>query len=191
MSITSSFLGVFWGTEPTWFKLAYPYFFHPGRGIIQTAAIYMVVAVATERYRYNYSIIFSLIKGKHIWSTASITELYVIRWSTVKVTTSMLELWPFWRRESSSRAFLNSNSTRRGLAIGRPLSWRTRITCVSAATGSTSSWPACFPWSYCLTWISGSFSRSRSVGVNLSIKHFHVEIPYHAIIQKGFCKRTV
>ena len=48
-----SIIGVFIKTEPHWYVLAYPYVIHPARGIIQTLAIYMVVAVATERYRYN------------------------------------------------------------------------------------------------------------------------------------------
>ena len=34
--------------------ITYPYIFHPIRGIIQTAAIFMVVAVTTERYRYVF-----------------------------------------------------------------------------------------------------------------------------------------
>ena len=46
-----SVVGVFMKQEPNWYILAYPYFIHPIRGIIQTAAIFMVVAVATERYR--------------------------------------------------------------------------------------------------------------------------------------------
>lgn len=46
-----SIIGVFMQREPIWFILAYPYFIHPCRGIIQTCAIFMVVAVATERYR--------------------------------------------------------------------------------------------------------------------------------------------
>lgn len=47
-----SVLGVFVKAEPFWYVLTYPYFIHPARGIIQTCAIFMVVAVATERYRY-------------------------------------------------------------------------------------------------------------------------------------------
>ena len=48
-----SILGVFVKSgEPMWYILSYPYLIHPARGIIQTAAIFMVVAVATERYRY-------------------------------------------------------------------------------------------------------------------------------------------
>ena len=46
-----SVIGVFLDSEPDWYKLAYPYIFHPGRGILQTAAIFMVTAVSTERYR--------------------------------------------------------------------------------------------------------------------------------------------
>ena len=48
-----SVVGVFMKQEPNWYILAYPYFIHPIRGIIQTTAIFMVVAVATERYRYG------------------------------------------------------------------------------------------------------------------------------------------
>lgn len=44
-------IGEFMNSEPHWYKMAYPYFIHPMRGIIQTSAIFMVVAVATERYR--------------------------------------------------------------------------------------------------------------------------------------------
>ena len=48
-----SILGVFVKSgEPMWYVLTYPYFIHPARGMIQTSAIFMVVAVATERYRY-------------------------------------------------------------------------------------------------------------------------------------------
>ena len=47
-----SIVETFMQKEPLWYILAYPYFIHPGRGIIQTSAIFMVVAVATERYRY-------------------------------------------------------------------------------------------------------------------------------------------
>lgn len=46
-----SVIGVFLEREPHWYILAYPYFIHPVRGMIQTLAIFMVVAVATERYR--------------------------------------------------------------------------------------------------------------------------------------------
>ena len=45
--------GVFISEEPLWYIRAYPYFIHPLRGIIQTSAIFMVVAVTTERYRYG------------------------------------------------------------------------------------------------------------------------------------------
>ena len=45
-------IGEFLKEEPEWFRIIYPFFIHPFRGIIQTACIFMVVAVATERYRY-------------------------------------------------------------------------------------------------------------------------------------------
>ncbi len=47
-----SIIGVFMKDEPDWYVKAYPYFIHPGRGILHTIAILVVVAVATERYRY-------------------------------------------------------------------------------------------------------------------------------------------
>ena len=34
-----------------WFKLSYPYFWHPAKGMIQTSTIFMVVAVSAERFR--------------------------------------------------------------------------------------------------------------------------------------------
>ena len=80
--IEVSIVGVFMQKEPKWYILVlvyiflfiylfisfiyciiiyifryiitYPYIFHPIRGIIQTAAIFMVVAVTTERYRYMF-----------------------------------------------------------------------------------------------------------------------------------------
>ena len=38
--------------EPRWYINLYPLLVHPGRGIIRTWAIFMVVAVSSERYRY-------------------------------------------------------------------------------------------------------------------------------------------
>ena len=52
LAISTSLFGVFVKSEPRWYVLAYPLIIHPGRGIIRTSAIYMVVAVSTERYRY-------------------------------------------------------------------------------------------------------------------------------------------
>ena len=37
--------------EPLWFRLSYPYFWHPIKGIFLCATIYMVVAVSAERFR--------------------------------------------------------------------------------------------------------------------------------------------
>ena len=37
--------------EPYWFTIAYPYFWFPFKGIIRTAAIYMMVAISAERFR--------------------------------------------------------------------------------------------------------------------------------------------
>lgn len=49
--VEMSILGVFMKKEPHWYIVLYPSLIHPGRGIVQTAAIFMVVAVSTERYR--------------------------------------------------------------------------------------------------------------------------------------------
>ena len=46
-----SIIGVFMKSEPVWYVVSYPYLVHPARGIVQTGAIFMVVAVSTERYR--------------------------------------------------------------------------------------------------------------------------------------------
>ena len=45
-----SIIGIFMKREPHWYVLVYPSLIHPARGILQTMAIFMVVAVATERY---------------------------------------------------------------------------------------------------------------------------------------------
>ena len=45
-----SIIGIFMKKEPQWYVLVYPSLIHPTRGILQTMAIFMVVAVATERY---------------------------------------------------------------------------------------------------------------------------------------------
>ena len=45
-----SIIGIFMKEEPQWYVLVYPSLIHPARGILQTMAIFMVVAVATERY---------------------------------------------------------------------------------------------------------------------------------------------
>ena len=37
--------------EPLWFRLSYPYFWHPIKGIFLCATIFMVVAVSAERFR--------------------------------------------------------------------------------------------------------------------------------------------
>ena len=37
--------------EPEWYKISYPYFWHPFKGIIATVAIYLMVAISAERYR--------------------------------------------------------------------------------------------------------------------------------------------
>ena len=38
-------------SEPEWFKVTYPYFWYPFRGIIVTITIYMMVAISAERFR--------------------------------------------------------------------------------------------------------------------------------------------
>ena len=37
--------------EPEWYKISYPYFWHPFKGIIATVTIYLMVAISAERYR--------------------------------------------------------------------------------------------------------------------------------------------
>ena len=37
--------------EPHWYKISYPYFWHPWKGIIVTVTIYLLVAISAERYR--------------------------------------------------------------------------------------------------------------------------------------------
>ena len=37
--------------EPEWYKLSYPYFWHPFKGVIATVTIYLMVAISAERYR--------------------------------------------------------------------------------------------------------------------------------------------
>ena len=49
--VEMSVIGVFLAEEPLWYILAYPYLLHPLRGFIQTGTIYMVLAVATERFK--------------------------------------------------------------------------------------------------------------------------------------------
>ena len=39
------------GIEPYWFRVSFPAFWHPFKGIIVTITIYMVVAVSAERFR--------------------------------------------------------------------------------------------------------------------------------------------
>ena len=37
--------------DPLWFRVSYPYFWHPIKGIFLSATIFTVVAVSAERYR--------------------------------------------------------------------------------------------------------------------------------------------
>ncbi|TRY77004.1 hypothetical protein TCAL_02696 [Tigriopus californicus] len=47
----TAIVGTFMTTHPTWYKLCYPYLVHPLKGIVQTATIFMIVAVSAERYK--------------------------------------------------------------------------------------------------------------------------------------------
>ena len=38
-------------TEPLWFRVSYPFFWHPIKGILLSATIFMVIAVSAERFR--------------------------------------------------------------------------------------------------------------------------------------------
>ena len=38
-------------TEPLWFRVSYPFFWHPVKGILLSATIFMVIAVSAERFR--------------------------------------------------------------------------------------------------------------------------------------------
>eukprot|EP00095_Tigriopus_kingsejongensis_P000660 maker-scaffold311_size212931-snap-gene-1.16 protein:Tk00660 transcript:maker-scaffold311_size212931-snap-gene-1.16-mRNA-1 annotation:"hypothetical protein ETSY2_36450" len=47
----TAIVGTFMNIHPTWYKLCYPYLLHPLKGMVQTATIFMVVAVSAERYK--------------------------------------------------------------------------------------------------------------------------------------------
>lgn len=47
----TAILGVFLSSLPLWYKMSYPYLFHPLKGMVQTSTIYMVVAVSAERFK--------------------------------------------------------------------------------------------------------------------------------------------
>jgi len=51
MLIQKAIVGNFLKPEPHWFKLSYPYFWHPFKGMVKNGTIFMVVAVSAERYR--------------------------------------------------------------------------------------------------------------------------------------------
>ena len=51
MMVQKSIIGNFVTVEPLWYKISYPFFWHPAKGMIQSGAIFMVVAVSAERYR--------------------------------------------------------------------------------------------------------------------------------------------
>ncbi len=51
MIIQKSIIGTFVTVEPFWYKVSYPFFWHPVKGMVQSGAIFMVVAVSAERYR--------------------------------------------------------------------------------------------------------------------------------------------
>ena len=49
--IETAVIGTFMNTLPMWYKLAFPYFLNPFKGMVHTATIFMVVAVSAERYK--------------------------------------------------------------------------------------------------------------------------------------------
>ena len=49
--VESSILLFLGGELPLWYIFSYSYFIHPAKGMVQTATIYMVVAVSAERYK--------------------------------------------------------------------------------------------------------------------------------------------
>ena len=52
MILQKAIMGNFLTSEPMWYKISFPYFWHPCcRGMIRSCAIFMVVAVSSERYR--------------------------------------------------------------------------------------------------------------------------------------------
>ncbi len=46
-----SIINEFLSEEPLWFKLSYPYLWHPLKGMVHSATIFMIVAVSAERFR--------------------------------------------------------------------------------------------------------------------------------------------
>lgn len=61
------------GIEPYWFRVSFPAFWHPFKGIIVTITIYMVVAVSAERFR---AVCYPLSK-RHVSSYIYINYLYI------------------------------------------------------------------------------------------------------------------
>jgi hypothetical protein len=51
MLIQKAIVGNFLMEEPHWFKMSYPYFWHPIKGMVKNGTIFMVVAVSAERYK--------------------------------------------------------------------------------------------------------------------------------------------
>ncbi|TRY75012.1 hypothetical protein TCAL_12119, partial [Tigriopus californicus] len=51
MIVEKSVIGAFLGEEPLWYKLTFPYFWYPFKGMILSATIFMLVAVSAERHR--------------------------------------------------------------------------------------------------------------------------------------------
>ena len=49
--VEKAIIGSFLSYQPAWFINCYPLLWHPVKGMIHTAAIYMVVAVSAERFR--------------------------------------------------------------------------------------------------------------------------------------------
>ena len=64
------------GIEPYWFRVSFPAFWHPFKGIIVTITIYMVVAVSAERFR---AVCHPLSK-RHVSSYLYKLLMYIYKW---------------------------------------------------------------------------------------------------------------
>ena len=59
--------------DPLWFKVTFPYIWHPFKGVIVTITIYMIVAVSAERFR---AVCYPLSK-RHVISFSNINWLFL------------------------------------------------------------------------------------------------------------------
>ena len=59
--------------DPLWFKVTFPYIWHPFKGVIVTITIYMIVAVSAERFR---AVCYPLSK-RHVISFSNINQLFL------------------------------------------------------------------------------------------------------------------